>query len=58
MGDAEIFLAGLFVAVAGLNVLAQRLAIPYPIVLVLGGLLVGGIPGVARKISASPTDDQ
>jgi monovalent cation/hydrogen antiporter len=46
VGDAEIFLAGLFVAVAGLNVLAQRLAIPYPIVLVLGGLVVGAIPGI------------
>src|SRR3954453_14280616 len=46
MGDAEVFLAGLFVAVAGLNVLALRLAIPYPIVLVLGGLLVAGIPGI------------
>src|SRR3954452_4486416 len=46
MGDAEVFLAGLFVAVAGLNVLALRLAIPYPIVLVLGGLLVAAIPGI------------
>jgi monovalent cation/hydrogen antiporter len=46
VGDAEVFLAGLFVLVAGLNVLAQRLAIPYPIVLVLGGLVVGGIPGI------------
>ena len=46
MGDAEIFLAGLFVLVAGLNVLALRLSIPYPIVLVLGGLVVGAIPGI------------
>src|SRR4051794_2106719 len=46
MGDAEVFLAGLFVLVAGLNVLAQRLSIPYPIVLVLGGLVVGAIPGL------------
>src|SRR3954454_13343822 len=46
MGDAEVFLAGLFVLVAGLNVLAQRLSIPYPIVLVLGGLAVGAIPGL------------
>ena len=46
MGDAEVFLAGLFVLVAGLNVLALRLSIPYPIVLVLGGLVVGVIPGI------------
>jgi CPA1 family monovalent cation:H+ antiporter len=46
VGDAEVFLAGLFVLVAGLNVLALRLAIPYPIVLVIGGLVVGGIPGL------------
>src|SRR3954454_21576999 len=46
MGDAEVFLAGLFVLVAGLNVLALRLSIPYPIVLVLGGLVVGAIPGL------------
>src|SRR3954452_17533161 len=46
MGDAEVFLAGLFVLVAGLNVIALRLGIPYPIVLVLGGLVVGAIPGI------------
>src|SRR3954465_6182203 len=46
MGDAEVFLAGLFVLVAGLNVVALRLSIPYPIVLVLGGLVVGAIPGI------------
>jgi CPA1 family monovalent cation:H+ antiporter len=46
VGDAEVFLAALFVLVAGLNVLAQRLAIPYPIVLVLGGLVIGALPGL------------
>ncbi|HEX6712058.1 MAG TPA: cation:proton antiporter, partial [Thermoleophilaceae bacterium] len=46
MHDAEVFLAGLFLLVAGLNVLAQRLSIPYPIVLVLGGLVAGAIPGL------------
>jgi Na+/H+ antiporter len=45
VSDAEVFLA-LFVLVAGLNVLAQHLSIPYPIVLVLGGLAVGAIPGL------------
>jgi CPA1 family monovalent cation:H+ antiporter len=46
VSDAEVFLAGLFVLVAGLNVLALRLSIPYPIVLVLGGLVVGALPGM------------
>src|SRR3954447_2162118 len=53
MGDAEVFLAGLFVLVAGLNVLAQRLSIRYPIVLVLGGLVVGAIPGIP-EITLNP----
>jgi CPA1 family monovalent cation:H+ antiporter len=44
--DFEIFLGALFVLVAGLNVLAQRLSIPYPIVLVLGGLALGAVPGL------------
>jgi Na+/H+ antiporter len=46
VSDAEVFLGALFVLVAGLNVLAQRLTIPYPIVLVLGGLVIGAIPGL------------
>jgi monovalent cation/hydrogen antiporter len=46
MGNLEIFLAGLFVLVAGLNGVAQRLSIPYPIVLVLGGLVLGTLPGI------------
>jgi Na+/H+ antiporter len=46
MGHAEILIAGLLVAVAGLTGLARRLAIPYPIVLVLGGALFGFVPGV------------
>src|SRR3954451_8724736 len=53
VGDAEILLAGLFVLVAGLNVVAQRLDVPYPIVLVLGGLAVGAIPGVP-EITLNP----
>lgn len=46
MGEAEILIAGLLVAVAGLSALARALSIPYPIVLVLGGALFGFIPGV------------
>jgi monovalent cation/hydrogen antiporter len=42
----EVFLIGLFVAVAGLSTLARRLQIPYPILLVIGGLVLGVIPGL------------
>jgi monovalent cation/hydrogen antiporter len=42
----EIFLAALFVSVAGLNVLARRINVPYPIPLVIGGVLIGLIPGM------------
>src|SRR2546421_9015841 len=46
MGQAELLIAGLLVAVAGLSVLARRLSVPYPIVLVIGGALFGFVPGV------------
>src|SRR5205814_334849 len=46
MGQAEILIAGLLVAVAGLGALARRLSIPYPIVLVVGGALFGFVPGL------------
>src|SRR6267143_5121985 len=39
---------GLLVAVAALTLLARRLQIPYPILLVVGGLLLGLIPGLPR----------
>ena len=42
----EVFLAILFVSVAGLNVLARWLSVPYPIPLVLGGLALGLMPGM------------
>src|SRR5215212_6598726 len=46
MGQAEILIAGLLVAVAGLSALARRLSVPYPIVLVVGGAVVGFVPGL------------
>ena len=46
MEHFETFLIVLFVAVAGLNVVAYRLGIPYPIPLVIGGLALGFVPGV------------
>jgi CPA1 family monovalent cation:H+ antiporter len=44
--DFEIVLAALFVSVAGLNVIARWLSVPYPIPLVLGGLALGLLPGI------------
>jgi monovalent cation/hydrogen antiporter len=46
MHGTELVLLGLMVAVAGLSVVARWVRVPYPILLVLGGLLVGFIPGV------------
>ena len=46
MSEAELLIAGLLVAVAGLSALARQLAIPYPIVLVVGGALIGFVPGL------------
>src|ERR1700716_2462140 len=46
MGQAELLIVGLLVAVTVLGALARRLALPYPIVLVIGGALFGFIPGV------------
>jgi CPA1 family monovalent cation:H+ antiporter len=46
MGQAELLIAGMLVAVAGLSSLAQWLRIPYPIVLVVGGALLGFVPGL------------
>ena len=39
-------LLGLMVAVAGLSVLARSVGVPYPIMLVLGGLVLGFLPGL------------
>ena len=36
----------LLVAVIALSTLARRLLVPYPILLVIGGLLLGFIPGL------------
>jgi monovalent cation/hydrogen antiporter len=46
MEHFEVFLAALFVSVAGLNVLARWMDIPYPIPLVVGGIVLGLLPGM------------
>jgi monovalent cation/hydrogen antiporter len=53
MGQAELLIAGLLVAVAGLSALARRLSLPYPIVLVIGGALLGFVPGMP-KVNLDP----
>jgi Na+/H+ antiporter len=44
--DLQIVIAALFVSAAGLNALANFVGVPYPIPLVLGGLLLGLLPGL------------
>jgi monovalent cation/hydrogen antiporter len=46
VGDLQIVIAALFVSAAGLNALANWLEVPYPIPLVLGGLVLGLVPGI------------
>jgi monovalent cation/hydrogen antiporter len=42
----EVVLAGVLLLVAGLNAVASRAGIPYPIVLVVGGLVLAILPGL------------
>jgi Na+/H+ antiporter len=44
--NLEPLLLALMVAVAGLSVLARAVGVPYPILLVLGGLVLGFVPGM------------
>ncbi len=44
MHGVEIVLVSLLVAVAGLAAIARRLDVPYPIVLTIGGLVMGFLP--------------
>src|SRR5918911_4753421 len=46
MGRAELLIVGLAIAVVGLSALAHRVSVPYPIVLVVGGALLGFVPGL------------
>jgi CPA1 family monovalent cation:H+ antiporter len=46
VGDLQIVIAALFVSAAGLNALANWLRVPYPIPLVLGGLVLGLVPQI------------
>jgi CPA1 family monovalent cation:H+ antiporter len=46
VGDLQIVIAALFVSAAGLNAVANWLQVPYPVTLVIGGLLLGLVPGI------------
>jgi monovalent cation/hydrogen antiporter len=46
MHEPELLLLVLMVAVGGLSMLAGTVRVPYPILLVLGGLVLGFVPGV------------
>ncbi len=46
MSDLQIVIAALFVSAAGLNALSNWLKVPYPIPLVIGGLVLGLLPGI------------
>jgi len=48
----EIIVLGLLVAVAGLVLLADVARVPYPIFLVVGGLVLGFVPGVPEVVLA------
>ncbi|HEX8133856.1 MAG TPA: Na+/H+ antiporter [Actinomycetes bacterium] len=50
MHEIEPILLWLMVAGAGLSVLARPLGVPYPILLVLGGLLLGFVPGLPAVV--------
>src|ERR671914_691101 len=46
MHEVELVLVSLLVAVAGLAAAARAVDVPYPIVLVVGGLALGFVPGL------------
>src|SRR6266516_4755119 len=46
VSDLQIVIAALFVSAAGVNALANWLDVPYPVPLVLGGLVLGLLPGI------------
>jgi Na+/H+ antiporter len=53
MGEVELVLVSLLVAVAVLGAAARAVNIPYPIVLVVGGLALGFVPGL-REVELDP----
>jgi monovalent cation/hydrogen antiporter len=52
-GHLEVWVLGLLAAVAGLVMLSNRLGVPYPVFLVLGGLALGLVP-IVPEIGLPP----
>ena len=52
-GHLELWVLGLLAAVAGLVMLSNRLGVPYPVFLVLGGLALGLVP-IVPEIGLPP----
>jgi monovalent cation/hydrogen antiporter len=48
MGEVEYLLVGLLIAIIVLSTIARWMSIPYPIVLVVGGLVLGFVPGMPK----------
>jgi CPA1 family monovalent cation:H+ antiporter len=48
MDHLELTILGLLVAITALSILARLVRVPYPIALVLGGLVLGFVPGVGE----------
>jgi len=48
IGDVEVIFLLLLFFVVVFGLLARRLGMPYPIVMVVGGLLLGFVPGMPR----------
>ena len=46
MHDSELLILVLLVALPGLSVISRQIDVPYPILLVIGGLLLGLVPGL------------
>jgi monovalent cation/hydrogen antiporter len=46
MHGSELLLLGLMVAVVALNATSRAIGVPYPILLVIGGLVIGALPGM------------
>ena len=46
MPETELLLLVLLVVLPGLSVIARQIGVPYPILLVLGGLVLGFLPGL------------
>ena len=54
MDDVELILVALLVSVAGLAAAARAINVPYPIVLVIGGAILGLVPNGLPEVELDP----